>query len=205
MKPATLRRIRIASLLSIFTLAGVYAGLYLGAPGPGPAPPPPFGNDQPLVETLPAFRLPDLAGRERSIQEWSGHGLLINFWATWCAPCLREMPLLQTLHDERRDTNFRVIGIAVDRFAEVEAFLRDTGISYPILVGQQDAMDAGSSFGPEFVGLPFSVLVAPGGHVLGLHAGELDAGELRALIETLDRVVAGDLDTGSARKRLATP
>ena len=193
-----LRFVRIASVLLICVLAGYYAGNYFWSDAPGNAP----ELEQPLVTTLPDFRLGDLNGDSRSILEWSDKSLLINFWATWCAPCRREMPLLQTLQDERSAENFQVIGVAVDRLPDVTAFIAESGVTYPILVGQQDAMEAAERFGPEFLGLPFSIFVAPGGDVLALHAGELHREDLRAILAIADQVAAGRLDPERARQQL---
>jgi thiol-disulfide isomerase/thioredoxin len=197
-----LRLIRGGALLGICLLAGVYAGQRLLRDGDPP--PEPAGAAASLVDELPDFTLSDLDGTRRSLRSWRDDALLINFWATWCAPCRREMPLLQRLHDERRDLGLQVIGVAVDRLPDVQAYIQESGISYPILVGQQDAMDAAEAFGPEFVGLPFTVLVAAGGRVLGLRAGELEAPELRQIVETMDRVDSGGLSVADARALLGT-
>ena len=66
-------------------------------------------------EMLPHFVLNDVYGKPRNIHEWSGNAMLINFWATWCAPCRREIPLLETLHKEQDD--IEIIGVAIDRLA----------------------------------------------------------------------------------------
>ena len=143
-----------------------------------------------------------VARETRAISEWSGRNLLINFWATWCAPCLREMPLLQTVFEERRERNFEVIGIAVDRRPDVETFVAEAGVTYPILIGQQEAMEAAETFGPEFVGLPFSIFVAASGDVLKLHAGELHLEQLRDILAVVDALDAGEITLTTARARL---
>jgi thiol-disulfide isomerase/thioredoxin len=199
-----LRTIRIVSFLLIFLLGGFYASTYISierndiTDGAEKRP-----ERVVSTGTLPEFVLPDLRGNERSISEWSGRPLIINFWATWCAPCRREMPLLQTLHQERKEDRLEVIGIAIDRLDEVEAFVAESGITYPILVGQQDAMAIAEQFGADFVALPFTVFTAEDGQVLWLHLGELHLEQLRIILEIGDRVAGGILDPASARTLIA--
>jgi len=154
------------------------------------------------VHELPEFSLADLHGQTRFISEWADRPLLINFWATWCAPCLREMPMLQTLQQERKDQPLEVIGIAIDRLNAVETFVNETGVTYPILIGQTEAMEAAEKFGPAFVALPFTVFTGPGGHVLHVHSGELHLEQLRAILSVTDQVTEGSITASEARERL---
>jgi thiol-disulfide isomerase/thioredoxin len=151
---------------------------------------------------LPEFFLDDLHGQSRSISEWADRPLLINFWATWCAPCLREMPMLQALQQERKDQPLEVIGIAIDRLNAVETFIKETSVTYPILVGQTEAMEAAEKFGPAFVALPFTVFTGPGGDVLYLHSGELHPEQLREILAITDQVTDGLITASEARERL---
>lgn len=199
-----LRIIRITAILLIFMLGGLYVSTYLRMEHrDAPAPAAVQTDLTPTVETLPEFSLPDLRDEVRSISEWSGRPLIINFWATWCAPCRREMPLLQALHVERETDPLEVIGIAVDRMNAVDRFISESGVTYPILVGQQDAMDIAEQFGAEFVALPFTVFTAEDGHVLWLHMGELHRDQLRIILGISDQVASGALDSSSAHARIA--
>jgi thiol-disulfide isomerase/thioredoxin len=200
--PNVLRLIQLTSLLLFFVLAGFYAGRWVWTEPKLDTEAENRSFRDSLRPDLPDFALSDLNGEIRSIRNWSQHTLLINFWATWCAPCLREMPLLQTVYEERRDRGLWVIGIAVDRQPEVEAFIAESGVTYPILIGQQDAMEAAEAFGPEFIGLPLSVFVAPGGQVLSIHSGELQPTELKSMLAIGDRLASGELDAAAARELL---
>jgi thiol-disulfide isomerase/thioredoxin len=199
-----LRIIRITAILLIFMLGGLYVSTYVRMEDrDAPAPAAVQTDLMPSVETLPEFSLPDLRDEVRSISEWSGRPLIINFWATWCAPCRREMPLLQALHVERETDPLEVIGIAIDRMDAVDRFISESGVTYPILVGQQDAMDIAEQFGAEFVALPFTVFTTEDGQVLWLHMGELHRDQLRIILGISDQIASGALDSSSARARIA--
>ncbi len=151
-------------------------------------------------ERLPHFVLNDIAGEPRNIHEWSGP-LLLNFWATWCAPCRREIPLLQALHADR--AGIQVIGIAIDRQTDVESFLGEYGVTYPNLVGQEDALEVSELFGLAGLGLPFSVLTGADGHVLTVHIGEIDAAQLAEMVGISKAYESGALPLAAARAKLA--
>ena len=155
------------------------------------------------VEMLPEFTLDNPDGVPQSIGSWPGKALIVNFWATWCAPCLREIPLLADYQETYGERFLQVVGIAVDQADPVRAFMAEIEFNYPVLVGQSDAMDAAASFGVEFYGLPFSVFTDTAGHVLGVHTGELHAEDLDDLISVLDDLETGATDVSRARARLA--
>lgn len=208
MSSKQLRFIRLTSLLLICLLGGFYASQYVSmqnarTPDPGPGSALQADITGEVVHKLPDFSLSDLNGEDRSIAEWTGRPLVINFWATWCAPCRREMPLLEALHQERGDQPIEVIGIAIDRLEPVVTFVAESGVTYPILAGQQDAMNVAESFGPEFIALPFTVFTAPGGEILLLHSGELHAGQLRRILKISDQVAAGTMAASEGRALLA--
>ena len=151
---------------------------------------------------LPDFVLSDLNGTPRPISDWSGQPLLLNFWATWCAPCRREMPLLQKLHEESGSTGLQVIGIAIDRVPDVNAFTTETGVTYPILVGQEDAIELTEEFGLDVLGLPFSVLTGGNGQILKIQLGELHADDLKLIIVVTEELKAGEISVTAAQQRL---
>jgi thiol-disulfide isomerase/thioredoxin len=159
------------------------------------------GEHAPLADSLPAIVLDDLTGTPTALESFGGQPLLINFWATWCAPCLREIPLLKSFHET--DPSIRVVGIAVDRLEDVLEYAAEMEFNYPILVGQSDGMDAMATFRNDAGAMPFSVFTAPDGAILGTHAGELHAEHLENLSATIDALATGAIDRATARERIA--
>ena len=162
------------------------------------APPPP----QPAkleVTAHPAFSLPDLEGTSRDFSEWDGKHRLLNFWATWCAPCRREIPLLKAFQDQHGDAGFQVLGIAVDFPEQVTSYAEQAEFNYPILVGQQDAMAVAESSGIEFIGMPFTMFVAADGEYIGAYIGELHQSHLDDIVNIMSRLDSGDITKDEAR------
>lgn len=153
-----------------------------------------------IPEMLPEFSLRDVWGEQRSISEWAGKPLLINFWATWCAPCRREMPLLQALHTSQSD--LQVLGIAIDRQPDVQTYLAEAGISYPSLVGEEDAMRVSDQFGLEGLGLPFTALISSSSEILTIYVGEIDVEQLEEMADVSRAFEIGRIDLAEAKKRL---
>jgi thiol-disulfide isomerase/thioredoxin len=158
-------------------------------------------NGPGFAERLPEFSLDTLAGTQQSISSWPGKPLLINFWATWCGPCLREIPMLKEY--QTGQTDVQVIGIAVDRRDPVVAFSDRMQFNYPILIGDKGGWEAAAAFGVSVYALPFTVFTAADGSVLGVHTGELHAEHLQELSAVVAELRDGKIDVPMARQRLA--
>jgi len=154
------------------------------------------------VTSHPSFELPDIDGVERRLSEWSGRARLLNFWATWCAPCRREIPLLKALQDEQGDDGLQVIGVAVDFPEPVAAYAETAQFNYPVLVGQEDAMAIAELSGIEFIGLPFSMILAADGELINSHIGEIVKEDLDHIVDVLDQLARGNIDKQAAREAL---
>lgn len=155
-----------------------------------------------VPETVPDIRLQDVAGRLHSLKEFSGQPTIINFWATWCIPCRREIPLLNELHHGRDRKHLQIVGIAVDFRDAVQAYVKKTTISYPLLVGEQDGVDAAASFGMQLV-LPFSIFVDGRERIVAVKVGELHRDEAEAILTAIGSLEAGKTDLPATRQRIA--
>jgi thiol-disulfide isomerase/thioredoxin len=143
-----------------------------------------------IAKSLPDLRLPDLSGREVSSNSWAGKVVVLNFWASWCPPCLREMPLLDEWQQQYGNRGLQIVGIAIDSAEAVEQFLENNPVSYPILLGNAETVELAKSLGNRTGGLPFTVIFDPLGRRLTSHNGELDqallASELQSLLTEAD-------------------
>jgi thiol-disulfide isomerase/thioredoxin len=198
-----LRIARYTAIIGIFVVAGFFAGRFFWSPTDAPPTTARSVETVPMPDVLPDIQLADLDGNVHSFSEWSEGPLLINFWATWCAPCLREMPLLETVWQTRGESGLTILGVAIDRNEAITPYVEKTGVTYPILAGQSDAMKAAEAFGPDFAGLPYSVFVATDGRVIGTYSGELHPEYLNRVLDLLDAVSGGRVSIAEARAQLA--
>lgn len=143
-----------------------------------PAPPPGIRIAK-RGEMLHSMKLPDLEGIMTDVPgKYAGRPLLINVWASWCGPCLREMPELQRFSAEQAGNGIQVVGIALDDAASVQVFLQQVKVGYPILLDTPGPADAGVRLGNLGDVLPYSVLVSADGRLLKQRIGPFDAGEV---------------------------
>lgn len=143
-----------------------------------PTPPPGVAVAGP-GDALPALRLPDLDGREHAVADRDGRPLLINFWASWCAPCIEEMPLLDAFARAEGAAGIQVLGIALDDAATVRAFLATTPVTYRILLDIAGPADSSVRLGDTHGVLPYSVLVDADGRIVKSRFGPFVADELQ--------------------------
>ena len=201
MKPAMLAAVIIGA-----AAAGAAGYLFFEQRQPATEPLPPAMESAPktLAATLPTFQLADRDGKVRSLQDWTGKSLIVNFWATWCAPCRREIPLLEKIQVEYGPEGFQVIGIAADYRDKVIAYADEIGLKYPLLIGEQEALDAATAFGIEAVGFPFTIFADRQGRIVAAHVGELTEPEARVILGAVRRVDAGSLTPAQARTEIET-
>ena len=134
---------------------------------------------------LPEFSLSDLSNKHRNIKEWQGKILVINFWATWCPPCLKEMPEFQAIQNEFSDKGLQFIGIALDEAEPVKEFITSKKITYPILLGEDQGMKIAHDLGNIVNTVPFTVVVDKKGNVVKSHMGTLTRGDLLKILTPL--------------------
>jgi thiol-disulfide isomerase/thioredoxin len=151
-----------------------------------------------LPLTVPGdVALPDSAGAVHHLADYRGHPLVLNFWATWCEPCRREIPLLQALHLER-GSSVQIVGVAMDFQKDVLPYARTQGITYPLLMGEKDGLAAVNAFGMQTL-FPFTVFADSRGDIVAVKVGELHADEARMILTKVSAVDAGKLALGDAR------
>ncbi len=195
---------RVMLIFGVALLALMAGALFYAARIPVPEQPPqaPAAPTAPEKVSHPEFTLQDLDGNPRDFGEWQGSNRLINFWATWCAPCRREIPLLKAFQEEQAGNGFQVLGIAVDYAEEVAAYAETAEFNYPVLVGQQDAMAVAESSGIEFIGMPFTMFVASDGEYVGAYIGELRQEHLDRLVDIMTRLDRAEISKDEARSEL---
>ena len=118
---------------------------------------------------------------------------------TWCAPCRREIPLLNALSTEYASKNVKIVGIAVDFMEDVQKFTARTPLHYDLLVGEEDGLEAARGFGVDSLAFPFTAFTDQSGHVLTVHIGELHEDQARAILTVVDKVNRGEVTAPQAR------
>ena len=132
------------------------------------------------VTSLMATSLPDAQGQTQTMAQWKGKILLINFWATWCPPCVAEMPELVELQADMKDKNLQIVGIGIDSPSNIKEFLSTYKISYPVLIAGMSGTELSRLLGNQAGGLPFTVLIGADGQVKKTYLGRLDMKKVRA-------------------------
>jgi len=158
-------------IAALFTGIGIYFGVKRLQPS-APA--------DTAVAALMQVSMKDSAGKQRKMSEWQGKVLVLNFWATWCPPCVSEMPELVALQADMADRNVQIIGIGIDSPSNIQQFAEKLQTSYPLLVEGMQGTELSRQLGNQAGGLPFTVLIGPDGQVLQTYLGRLDMKKVRA-------------------------
>lgn len=131
-------------------------------------------------DPLPAITLPDIHGHPVDLARFRGRPLLINVWASWCGPCVEEMPALTAFADAQGDSGVQVLGLALDTPEGVRDFLARIPVAYPIVLDTPGPADASVRLGNAQGLLPYSVLVDAEGRIVKQKLGQFSAGEIEA-------------------------
>jgi len=132
------------------------------------------------------FSLPDLSGKQRNIKEWQDKILIINFWATWCPPCLKEIPEFIKLQNEFAGKGLQFIGIAIDEQSAVEEYLQTININYPQLIAGDTGIALSHQLGNIVNAVPFSLIINKQGQIIHRQPGELSRDKI---IETITPLI----------------
>jgi thiol-disulfide isomerase/thioredoxin len=133
----------------------------------------------------PHFELIDLQGNSHKSAEWDGQIMVVNFWATWCPPCIREIPIFIELQETYVEQDLQFIGIAIDELDRVKRFADRMGMNYPVLIGDEQGIEIANQFGNTIGALPFTAFVNRQGDIVLRHPGELDRQEIEQIIQPL--------------------
>lgn len=138
--------------------------------------------EDPLAALL-AMSLPDLQGKPQALSQWRGQPMVINFWATWCAPCVKEMPELDDMH--KKAGKVRFVGIGVDTAENMRKFVEKVPVSYPLLVMGAGAIDVLRGLGNPAGGLPFTLVLNADGSINQKILGQIDPIKLEKTVLAL--------------------
>ena len=133
------------------------------------------------VDAIFALNLPDLGGRPQPVAQWRGKVLVVNFWASWCKPCVDEMPAFSRMNSRYASQGVQFVGIGLDDAGKLAAFVRTTPVSYPVLV----ASPADPTPGLKVKGLPYSVVIGRDGRIEMTRLGRIDEESLEPVLRRL--------------------
>jgi thiol-disulfide isomerase/thioredoxin len=155
-----------------------------------------------VPDRLPDIELRGTDGKVHRLADWKGKPLAVNFWATWCDPCRREIPLLKALRLEHAEDGLEIVGIAIDYADKVKKYASAQRISYPLLIGDDGGLSAAAAFGMETV-LPFTVFADREGRVVTIKVGELHRDEAELILARLRDVETGRLPLSAAQAQIS--
>jgi peroxiredoxin len=119
------------------------------------------------------FNFPNLDGEERSLKQWQGKVVMLNFWAPWCPPCRKEVPAFIELQEKYADKGFTIVGITVDTRENAQVFADTMGINYPILIAEDKGIDLAGNYGNKIGVLPYTAIIDRQGRVVSTHRSEV--------------------------------
>jgi thiol-disulfide isomerase/thioredoxin len=179
--PMNSKRIFAALVVALVATGGGYYAGHL-AMGGGSSEAASTGS---AVDQLWHAQLQNADGTTQSIASFKGKAVVVNFWASWCAPCVKEMPALAALHREYEKKGITFVGLGVDTDKNVNGFLRKVPVNYPVYIAGFGGADLARAFGNTAGGLPFTVVIDAKGVVRSTKLGEVDPKELKQTLDAL--------------------
>ena len=135
-----------------------------------------------VSQNIRSWTLPDTGQNLTTLSQWHKPYLLVNFWATWCAPCQQEIPLLNQISNDQ----VQVLGIALDTSDAIKTFTQKHPLHYPTLLGSDTELDWTKTYGNEQKGLPFTAIADAHGKIVYAHLGQLHEDDLKKILSTLN-------------------
>jgi len=157
----------------VFAFAGVY--LNISHTNHNQAQKPPLTQNAKL---LLAQSLPDAAGTMQDLSQWKGKNLIVNFWATWCTPCVEEMPELSAMQSKLSSKNIQIVGVGIDSAENIRDFSSKYKISYPLYVAGMNGAELARKMGNTNGGVPYTILISKDGKIRKQYFGKLKFNEL---------------------------
>ncbi len=178
------RATRLSLLMVVVSTLAAGAGYYFGRPWQPDLPPAEAAPTADAPARLLALTLPDLENRPQALAQWKGKVLVVNFWATWCPPCKEEMPEFSRISEKYASNGVQFAGISIDSADKVQAFQKETPVSYPLLISSLETLDLSRDLGNRAKGLPFTVVLRPDGGLEKAKLGKFAASELEKAIRS---------------------
>ena len=167
-------------------LLAALAGVSLWLAGRHAAPPsPPSGPVEVSVAAIQSARFADADGQPRTLGQFAGQVLVVNFWATWCVPCREEMPAFVRLQSRWKSRGVQFVGLAQDDPAKVAAFGRELAVNYPLWLGGAEVTDLSRRLGNRLGVLPHTVLLDGEGRVIESRIGMFDEATLESRLAAI--------------------
>ncbi len=141
--------------------------------------------EAPQVGDALSAEFPDPAGNSHRLDEWKGRVLVVNFWATWCPPCLEEMPEFVKLQRELGGKGLQFIGVAIDDAQAVKDFLKGSPLNYPVLIGDEDGQAWSAKLGNHAGVLPYSAVFDRSGKLVHVESGPFSREKVSKVITPL--------------------
>jgi thiol-disulfide isomerase/thioredoxin len=136
-------------------------------------------------DVLLAMTLPDLQGKPQRLEQWRGKVLVVNFWATWCAPCREEIPVFVKLQQRYGAKNLQFVGISIDQVDKTSEFAANFKINYPVVIGTFDTVEVSRQIGNQRRALPYTVILNRRGDIVATELGGLTEEKLEAILKPL--------------------
>lgn len=169
-----------AALVGLVAIVFAGIGLFIGYRHTESTPATPAAISKFFAQTMK-----DTNGKPQQLSQWQDKPLIVNFWATWCAPCVQEMPELSALQTEIQAKQIQILGIGIDSPSNIAEFAAKYKITYPLYNGGMDGTALSHDLGNQAGGLPFTVVIGRDGQIRKTFLGRLKMDELRKEIATL--------------------